>query len=131
MWIALYDMLLEWIDPEQMHLHQAEAPTPTSMRTPRAMVSVYADNLVTLTCDHAAFYWQQRQADWLSAFCAFSGLQLHSDKIVAIELGKKCPRRVVHIIVHGNSWNKISCQIVRCDSGNLEKHDNINLKFVK
>jgi hypothetical protein len=64
-------MLLEWIDPEQMHLHQAEASTPTSMRTPRAIANAYADDLATLTCSHVAFYWQQRQADWLSAFCAF------------------------------------------------------------
>jgi hypothetical protein len=58
MWGALYNMLLEWIDPEQMHLYQAEAPTPTSMLTPRAMANVYADDLATLTCGHTAFYWQ-------------------------------------------------------------------------
>jgi hypothetical protein len=113
MWVALYGILLEWIDPEQMHLYQAEAPTPTSMRTPRAMANAYADDLATLTCGHAAFYWQQRQTDWLSAFCAFSNLQLHPDKIAAIELGKKYPGRPEHIIVYDHSWNEIACQIVR------------------
>jgi hypothetical protein len=29
------------------------------------MANAYADNLATLTCSHTAFYWQQRQADWL------------------------------------------------------------------
>jgi hypothetical protein len=50
MWVALYAMLLELLDLEQIHLHQAEVPTPTSMRTPRAMANAYADDLTTLTC---------------------------------------------------------------------------------
>jgi hypothetical protein len=101
------------------------------MGTPRAMANEYADDLATLTCNHAAFYWQQRQADWLSAFCEFSGLQLHPEKIAAIKLTKKCPWRPEHIIMHDHSWNEIACQIVRFDGGNLEEYDNINLKFFK
>jgi hypothetical protein len=131
MWIALYVMLLECVDQEQMQFYQAKAPTSTSMRKPRTIAYAYVDDLVTITCNHTAFYWQQRHADWLFAFCAFSGLQLHPDKIVAIELGKKCPRRPEHIIVHDHSWSETACQIVRCDGRNLEEHDNINLKFVK
>ena len=101
MWVALYDMLLEWIDPEKVAiLHKEEPPAPTTMRTPRAMANAYADDLSTLTSGKTAFYWQQRQADWLSAFCAFSGLELHPDKIIVLELGERCPRRPDHITVH-------------------------------
>jgi hypothetical protein len=95
-----------------MHLHQAKAPTPMSMRKPRVMANVYVEYFATLTCSHTAFYWQQRHADWLSAFCECLGLQLHQDKIVAIELGKKFPGRPEHIIVHDHLWNEIVCQIV-------------------
>jgi hypothetical protein len=39
-WGFLYGMLLEWIDPKQMHLYQAEAP--------RVMASAYAYDLVVM-----------------------------------------------------------------------------------
>jgi hypothetical protein len=33
--------------------------------------------------------------------------------------------------VHDHSWNEIACHIVQCDGGELEKNNNINLKFLK
>jgi hypothetical protein len=61
MWVALHDMLLEWIDPEKVTLlYKEEPPIPTTMRTPRAMANAYADDLSTLTSGKTAFYWQQR-----------------------------------------------------------------------
>ena len=59
-----------------------------------------------------AFYWQQRQANWLSAFCAFTGLQLHPDKIVIVELGPANPDRPDHIIVHDHAWQPRVCEIL-------------------
>jgi hypothetical protein len=116
MWVSLYDMLLEWIDPEKVAiLHKEEPPLPTTMRTPRAMANAYADDLSTLTSGKTAFYCQQRQADWLSAFCAFSGLELHLNKIIVLELGERCPRRPDHITVHDHEWKEIVCPILRCD----------------
>ena len=56
MWVALYDMLLEWIDPEKVAiLHKEEPPAPTTMRTPRVMANAYADDVSTLTSGKTAF----------------------------------------------------------------------------
>jgi hypothetical protein len=84
------------------------------------MVNTYADNFATLTCGRAAYFWQQRQADWLSAFCAFSGIQLHPDKIVAIELEKKFPGRLEHIIVHDHSLNELPVKSYDVMGGTLK-----------
>jgi hypothetical protein len=72
----------------------------------------------------------ERQIDNLHSEHFQTGLKLHPDKIVAIELGKKFPARPEYIIVHDHSWTEIAWQIARCNGGNLEEHDNINLKFI-
>jgi hypothetical protein len=92
MWTALYDMLLEWIDPANlMTLHSEEEMLPEDIAIPNYMTTIFADDLATAAMGTTASYWQQRQADWLSAFCAFTGLQLHPDKIVIVELGPANP----------------------------------------
>jgi hypothetical protein len=127
MWVALYDILLEWIDPEHIYFHQEEAPTLPSMRTPRVMANAYADDLATLNCGHAAFYRQQQQADWLSAFCVFSGLQLHPDKIVKIKLEKKSledQSTSLRTIIYETKLPVKLYDVM----GNLKEDDNINLE---
>jgi hypothetical protein len=43
----------------------------------------YADDLTTVTGGSRAECMQQPQATWLSVFCAFTGLVMHSAKVVS------------------------------------------------
>jgi hypothetical protein len=63
-WVAIFDMILTWCDPENISSDAA-----------------YADDLVTLTSDLAT---QQTKADRISSFCAFSGMAISIPKIEAI-----------------------------------------------
>jgi hypothetical protein len=51
-------------------------------------------------------HMKQSTYAWLSAFCAFSDLQLHPYKIITI--------------THNHFWKAITYKIVRCD-GNIEE----------
>ena len=88
LWTALYDILLEWIDPTNRHLHVAETDLDyTDEDAEGATPSAYADDLCTITPGPRAEYMQQLVATWLSAFCAFTGMRMHPAKIVATVLG--------------------------------------------
>jgi hypothetical protein len=63
-WVAIFDMILTWCDPDNTYADAA-----------------YADDLVTLTADLAS---QQEKADHISSFCAFSGMAISIPKIEAI-----------------------------------------------
>ena len=78
LWTALYDILLEWIDPTNRHLHVAETELDyTDADAEGASPSAYADDLCTITPGSRAEYMQQIVATWLSAFCAFTGMMMH------------------------------------------------------
>ena len=125
MWTALYDILLEWIDPKNRHLHKAERHLNYSQNDiDHTQMDAYADDLATITGGPNAEYMQQLQATWLSAFCAFTGLVMHPAKIVSTILGP-IPSKYTQtedigplkfkdktdIIVHDHQWNPISCRI--------------------
>ena len=125
MWTALYDILLEFIDPTNRHLHIAETDLDyTDEDAQLANPSAYADDLATITAGPNAEYMQQVQATWLSAFCAFTGLMIHPAKIKATLLGPIPPKYhklpmigplshadKTDIIIHDLNWKPISCPI--------------------
>jgi hypothetical protein len=77
-WTALYDILLEWIDPANRNLHKAELYLDYAQDDiERTQLISYADDLATATSVLRASYIQQHQATWLSAFFAFTGLVMH------------------------------------------------------
>ena len=95
MWVAVYDILLDLIDPSNRDLHPAgyhDICRPTHLVQPprnmkdsdsdNHMANAYADDLATITTGTSAYIIQQKQAEWISAFCAFTGLQLNMQKIV-------------------------------------------------
>jgi hypothetical protein len=63
-WVAIFDMILIWCDPENTSSDAA-----------------YADDLVTITSDLSL---QQAKANHISSFCAFSGMAISIPKIEAI-----------------------------------------------
>jgi hypothetical protein len=88
MWTALYDMLLEWIEPANRHLHTAEVDADYSEAdVAHTKLNAYADDRATLTGGPNAERMQQLIAIWLSAFCAFFGLIMHPAKIYSTILG--------------------------------------------
>jgi len=123
MWTALYDILLEFIDPTNRHLHLAEKNISYSDEDAQKVnPSAYADDLATVTSGPNAEYMQQLQATWLSAFCAFAGLVIHPAKIRTTLLGsvpdkyKRLPtegplpfKEKTDLIIHDLNWKPISC----------------------
>jgi len=87
LWTALCDILLDWLDPTQRHLHTAERLEYTEEDAAGVKLNAYADDLATLSSGGNAEYMQQLIATWLSAFCAFTGLVLHPAKICPTLLG--------------------------------------------
>jgi hypothetical protein len=126
MWVALYDILLELIDPRNRHLHVAEKQlTYSDDDADKANPAAFADDLATITAGPNAEHMQQIQATWLSAFCAFTGLVIHPAKIKPTLLGpipEKYNRLATigplpydsktDIIVHDLKWNAISCPLL-------------------
>jgi len=126
MWTALYDILLEWIDPANRHLHVAERDIHyTDEDITQTKLNAYADDLATLTGGPRAEYMQQLIATWLSAFCAFAGLVMHPAKICSTILGP-VPDKYTQIpmpgpatfaqktdlLIHDLNWIPISCPIL-------------------
>ena len=59
-WTVLYDILLEWIDPRNRHLHQDETLEPYDDRTAQDSAPfAYADDLATCSSGIKAQYMQQ------------------------------------------------------------------------
>jgi hypothetical protein len=130
MWVAVYDILLDWIDPSNVDFHPsgyAELLRPTHVNTPTQytlaqeceahLSNAYADDLATLTSGPRAFAVQQQQAEWISAFCAFTGLQLNMKKIVPVTLGTHSSKIPGYITVYDNCWQPTRCPIQNCTSG--------------
>ena len=125
MWTALYDILLEFIDPSNRHLHVAENLNYSDHDIAHTNSNAFADDLATVTSGPNGEYMQQLQATWLSAFCAFAGLVMHPTKIKPTILGPiptKYTSLPIHgplphpkktdLIIHDLNWNPISCPIL-------------------
>ena len=124
MWVAVYDILLDWIDPTNKALHPAtfselcrpthvNTPTPPDSTSPKvyALSNAYADDLATITTGPRAYSVQALQAEWISAFCAFTGLQLNMQKIVSVSLGKHAHTTPKFITVYDHNWQPTRCPI--------------------
>jgi hypothetical protein len=96
MWTALYDILLEWIDPANYNLRKAKVDLDYNQDDiEHTQIIAYADDLATVTGSPRAEYMQQIQATWLSAFCAFTGLVMYSAKVVST-IFSPTPRKYQH-----------------------------------
>ena len=126
MWVAVYDILLDWIDPHNKDLHPsgyAALLRPTHITAPSlsrpsgspdyAFSNAYADDLATITTGPRAYSVQQDQAEWISAFCAFTGLQLNMQKIVPVILGDHPSTTPTFITVYNHSWQPTRCPLQR------------------
>jgi hypothetical protein len=124
MWVAVYDILLDWIDPSNRHLHpfhfsdlsrpsHISNPEPSHHRHPPAppVSNAYADDLATITTGPRAYSTQQLQAEWISAFCAFTGLQLNMQKIVPVSIGLHDPHMPSYITVYDHHWKPTRCPL--------------------
>ena len=110
LWIAMYDILLEWIDPSKRHLHVAEQiqDTYSNKDAKLTKTNAYADDLCTTAAGPKAEYMHQLQATWLSAFCAFTGLEMHPGKIHATTIGPPPPTTpLLHI--YDARWKQLPC----------------------
>ena len=111
LWVALYDILLEWIDPRNTHLHEAEdLPPYQQIDLDTTVINAYADDLATITGGPHAAAMQQQQATWLSAFCAFTGLTLHPRKIIATTIGPPLTM-VPSLAIRDAQWKRIACTV--------------------
>ena len=113
LWVAMYDILLEWIDPRNVHLHADEvSDRPFSADDiRRAIINAYADDLATITGGPRAADMQQQQAVWLSAFCALTGLVMHPAKIHATLLGPLPPGPLPTLSVYNQRWEEVACTV--------------------
>jgi hypothetical protein len=123
MWTALYDILMEWIDPSNRGLHAAETDLDYTHQDARdTCPSAYADDLCTITAGHKAELMQQHIATWISAFCAFTGMVMHPAKIFSTIIGpipakyKQLPiigplgfDDKTDLVIHDLNWTPISC----------------------
>ena len=125
LWDAVYDILLDWIDPNNKDLHPAsfaDICKPTYISTPASqsdranyeppVSNAYADDLATITTGTRAHDIQQQQADWISAFCAFTGLQLNMKKIVPVYIGPSTNSTPQYLTVHDHRWQPTRCPIL-------------------
>ena len=112
LWVALYDILLEWIDPRNSELHSAEGLGDkfTAEDIAQTIINAYADDLATITGGPRAEEMQQQQATWLSAFCAFTGLTMHPRKIQATTIGP-APLHQPRLCFYDQHWTEIQCQV--------------------
>jgi len=112
LWVALYDILLEWIDPRNSELHTAEGMSDkfSAEDIAQTIINAYADDLATITGGPRAEQMQQQQATWLSAFCAFTGLTMHPRKIQATTLGPP-PLNQPRLSFFDQDWTEIQCQV--------------------
>jgi hypothetical protein len=123
-WTLLYDILLEWIDPRNRHLHVDENLEAYDDVTARdAAPFAYADDLATISSGTKGEYMLQLQATWLSSFCAFAGLVIHPGKIKSTVVGKVHDRHLPRpqadgsliypsqVVVYDHQWKPISCPI--------------------
>jgi hypothetical protein len=102
-WIAVYDILLEWIYPANQLLYTSETQVSYSNdNTKNTKINAYADNLCTITGGPNDVYMHTRQAKWLSAFCAFTGLKLHPKKIKQTIVGPVCKHHLKHLKVYNH-----------------------------
>ena len=74
-------------DHTNLTLHTAAQPGYTAAGAKKSNPQAYADDLNTMTAGPNAQFMQHLQATWLSAFCAFTGMEMHPDKIHATTLG--------------------------------------------
>ncbi len=76
MWVAVYDILLDWIDPTDTNLHpvcydELRRPTHVTIPTPlndytltaEHLSNSYADDLATITTGPRAYLLQHQQAE--------------------------------------------------------------------
>ena len=113
MWTALYDILLEWIDPSNRHHHTAETTTKYSDEDiSETHPGAFADDLVTITGGPHPSKMQQIQAVWISAFCAFSALEMHPDKIKSTIVGPIPQHHAKYITIYDRQWKPIQCPIL-------------------
>ena len=113
MWIALYDMLLEWIDPANRFLHNSEKESKYSEEDIiKAKMAAYADDLCTITGGPRGAFMQTLQAKWLSAFCAFTGLVLHPKKIKPTIVGPARAHHLPFLKVYDHQWTQINVPIL-------------------
>ena len=114
MWTALYDILLEWIDPNNLHLHQDEQlPYSSKDIIDNTGSTAYADDLATFAKGPNAHVMHQLTTTWLSAFCAFAGLVIHPAKVKSTLLGPipDPVTRPTTLVVHDLAWRPIECAI--------------------
>ena len=110
-WVALYDILLEWIDPRNTHLHEAEdLPPLQQVDLDTTIINAYADDLATITGGPRAADMQQQQATWLSAFCAFTGLTMHPRKIIATTIGPPMTH-TPSLSIRDAQWHRVDCTV--------------------
>jgi hypothetical protein len=57
-------------------------------------------------------YIHTLQAKWLSAFCAFTGLELHPKKIKPTIVGPVRKNHLKHLKVYNHQWELINCPIL-------------------
>ena len=112
MWIALYDILLEWIDPANRFLHTGERNTYSNDDIDKTTMAAYADDLCTITGGMNRAYMQQIQAKWLSAICAFTGLVLHPKKIKPTILGPIPLHHLRALTVYDHNWQAIQVPLL-------------------
>lgn len=119
MWTALYDILLDWIDPANRDLHQDEAGLEYSDQDVHdCKAAAYADDLATCAGGDNGPRMQQIITNWLSAFCAFAGLVIHPAKVYTTIIGPT-PKHLQppdaqrdQLIVHDLHWKPISCPVL-------------------
>ena len=112
MWTAMYDILLEWIDPKNMQLHSDEVDLAYTMEDAVATkLNAYADDLGTLTAGPKRVYMQQVLANWISAFCTFTGLVMNPTKIKATVVGPIPHHPLLPLRIHQHDGTEVEIKV--------------------
>ena len=98
-WVAVYDILLDLLQ---------------SITEKNGSLNAYADDLASVTTGPNSFENHQKIAQLISAFCAFTGMQLNYKKIIPVLLGHsgiRSPTASLQLFDH--HWKSIPCLLQR------------------
>jgi hypothetical protein len=124
LWVAVYDLLLDWIDPRLPHLHTTETidgvpvlNTFSAEDLGSVLNNAYADDLATVAGGPRAAELQQLQATWISAFCNLSGLSMINpdptapSKIKATIVGPPSATPPPPLLIFNVRWKPVQCNV--------------------
>lgn len=106
MWVAVYDILLDWLDLNNRTLHPRLSTTPIQLS-----LNAYADDIASATMGQSALKDQQELGSCLSVFGCFSGLELKVEKTIPFWINPPPACLSASLYIFDQTWHARACPI--------------------